>query len=539
MLNSSTNMRPRLAVALLFFASLPFLLSAQTAGTLDNSFGTSGAALTAIGTGNDFANAVAVQSDGKIVASGYSITGTKYVFSLARYNTDGTLDNTFGTAGKISTSIQTATDQIYAMVIQPDGKIVVGGVSSSTANSYDWALARYNTNGTLDNTFGTNGIVISSLSTKQDYLYKVLLQNDGKIIGVGYSNDGTRSNFTIARYNANGTLDTSFGTNGVASYFFDPNSSIARSAVLLSDGKIIIGGSVTNATVSPSVTSFALIKYNSNGTLDSSFGTGGKVITPVGTSSDIIYSMVLMPDGKIVAGGTSRVGTLNNFAVARYNSNGTLDTSFGTNGFIVHPFGTATASFGALLYVPSVGLLAGGYGTFNTVISFGLVLYSSTDGKLVNTFGTSGVASTAVGMAASGISALALQKDNKLIAAGYAQPTGGTNYDFALARYFTGATVDVKESRNNIPFGFKLSQNYPNPFNPTTKIQFTIKNAGFTTLKVFDALGREISTLFSGYAEAGRLNEVTFDAKNLSSGMYFAQLKSNNQIQIRKMILVK
>jgi len=530
---SNTDSKKRIAVVFLLVVTFPLLLLAQTAGTLDNTFGTNGVTLTAIGTGNDFANAVAIQSDGKIVAAGYSITGTKYDFSLARYNTNGSLDNTFGNGGIVKTSVQTATDQIYSIVIQPDGKIVAGGVSSSTANSYDWALARYNPDGTLDNTFGTNGIVVSSLSSKQDYLYSLLLQNDGKIVGIGYSNDGTKSNFTLARYNSNGTLDASFGTNGVVLTSFDSNSSIARTGAILPDGKILAAGNMTASSIS----NFTIVKYNSNGTIDNTFGTAGKVVKAFGTSNEIIYSLLPMQDGQIVAGGTSRVGTVTNLAVARFKSNGDVDNTFGTNGITINQIGTTNASFGKLLNLPGVGLLACGYGTVNNVLSMVFLLYNSTDGKNVTSFGTAGIVSTAVGTTSAGANTMAMQKDGKVIVAGYAQ--GSVNYDYAIARIHTGVVVSVETVNENIPCNFTLNQNYPNPFNPSTTITFTIPENGYAMLRVYDAVGREVAILFNGYAEAGRYNKVEFETKNLTSGVYYAQLRFKNNVEQKKMLLVK
>ena len=174
-------------------------VTTPTSGSLDTTFNTTGKVTTAIGAINDSALAVAIQSDGKIVAAGYSYNGANYDFALVRYNTDGSLDTTFNTTGKVTTAIGASNDSAYVIAIQSDGKIVAAGYSDNGAN-YDFALVRYNTDGSLDTTFNTTGKVTTAIGASNDYAYAVAIQSDGKIVAAGYSYNGANDDFALVRY---------------------------------------------------------------------------------------------------------------------------------------------------------------------------------------------------------------------------------------------------------------------------------------------------------------------------------------------------
>ena len=192
----------------------------------DPSFGNYGSVRTFISGGNDAdrAYSVAIQSDGKIVTAGYSQISQYGAFALARYNTDGSLDNTFGTNGTARNYIpggDNSQDDAFSVAIQSDGKIVAAGASASHMNSdFAFALARYNADGTLDNTFGTNGTVRSVIgSGSDDQAYSVAIQSDGRIVAAGFSTGGSGNAFSLASYNTDGSLDNTFGTNGTTTNY--------------------------------------------------------------------------------------------------------------------------------------------------------------------------------------------------------------------------------------------------------------------------------------------------------------------------------
>src|SRR5213080_2597038 len=336
---------------------LTWLNSSQVAeaaaGDLDPTFGTGGMVMTDINRSTDIANAVAVQSDGKLVVVGQTYQDNDFSdedFAVARYNPDGTLDESFGVGGKVRTDFPGLAAVPSAVVIQPDGKIVVaGGAFPLFTFAGNFQVVRYNSNGSLDRSFGNGGIVTTTFP-EGSYAFDVALQPDGKIIAAGTvfvdSNPGEMSDtdFALALYNSDGNLDTTFGNGGMVTTDFFGNEDDAFSILIQPDGKIVAVGSANDPAT---FYDFAAARYLSNGTIDTTFGVGGKVSTDFGDQNfDRAHSAALQPDGRIVAAGfaISQNGGVQNFAVARYTSNGVLDTSFGTDGMTQIDFGSCCQS---------------------------------------------------------------------------------------------------------------------------------------------------------------------------------------------------
>ncbi len=258
------------------------------------------------------------------------------------YSQSGSLDSSFGTGGKVVTSINSGADKAYAVALQTDGKIIVGGMTTSATTGKDFACLRYNSDGSLDSTFGTNGIVTNDVQTgSDDVVYSIAIQSDGKIILAGYSDDGSNKNAAIIRLNTSGTLDTSFGTSGkVLTDFITGRADEIKTIKIHSlTGNIVAGGtSSLTSTNSQAV----IARYTSAGILDTTFNTTGKLLLANASGSGTYYYVIedlsVKSNGKI-----SAIGWINqqglqwsaNYYGCRVNSNGTMDTSFSTDGLIV------------------------------------------------------------------------------------------------------------------------------------------------------------------------------------------------------------
>jgi uncharacterized delta-60 repeat protein len=372
------------------------LVRYKTDGSLDAGFGAGGIVTTPIGSGNAVANALGIQSsDGRIVAAGYSLlSGTENVFTLVRYNKDGSLDTTFNATGTkpgtVTTSIGSVGDYALALGIQSDGNIVVAGYSfNSITNKYDFALVRYNTNGSLDTTFNATGIKPGTVTTSiggsiNDYANALGIQSDGKIVVAGYSYDGTKYNISLVRYNTDGSLDKSgapgigFGTIGILTTSIGSGSIIhdeAHALVIQSDKKIMVAGSSYDNTSSKY--NFALVRYNTDGSLDTGFGTTGIVTTPIGSDGywDFAYALGIQSDKKILAAGFSNSGSNYDFALVRYNTDGSLDTGFGTGGIVTTPIGSSDDFALALGIQPNGRIVVAGYSLIGSNDDFALVRY--------------------------------------------------------------------------------------------------------------------------------------------------------------------
>lgn len=376
-------------------------------------FGETGSVATDIlATGNEYATAVAVQGNGKIVAAGNG--------GLARYNSDGTLDAGFNAASSQPGVFPEAQDgdTYYDVALQADGKIVA--VGERFADHWDFFLTRWNADGTLDSTFGTNGHVTlpAKSSTTADVLRSVAIQDDGKIVVVG--GDSFQTGWYVLRFLPDGKLDKSFDRDGKLTTTFGTKTGnpTATDVVVQPDGKILVAGKVSfYPTSSTWRTDFAVVRYNSNGSLDTSFGQGGKVRTSfaedVGQSlsRDQARSIALQADGKIVVGGETAGGvyyTSPYTALARYNTNGDLDSTFGGDGRVTRHGGN-----GHSLAVQADGKIVVGHGV--TVERY------NANGNLDASFDGDGLALTYSDQTqfyVNGIRGLALQNDGKIVVAG-------------------------------------------------------------------------------------------------------------------------
>lgn len=354
-------------------------------GTLDHAFGNNGLARVGFGIFTaDEAFAAVRQPDGKIVIGGYTTAVTTLpspAFALVRLKTDGTLDTTFGTGGKVQTDLG-GDDWIFALALQKDGKILAAGITGSPV-SHDFALVRYKADGSLDTTFGTGGKVKTDFSGREDRPAAVAVQKDGKILVAGVSSPSSAPNspqqMALARYTAAGKPDTTFGTGGKTLLALGGKSA-ATTLKVLSTGKILVGGGLFQGTSGGY--NFLLVRLNANGTLDSTFGTGGKATTDFGGLTDGIHGMAVLSNGQIVAGGEANATSFGSgdgvFALARYTANGQLDTTFGTGGKVTTQLGDR-GSRGTSLAVQANGRIVLGGHVFSTNpaqgTAFGLVRY--------------------------------------------------------------------------------------------------------------------------------------------------------------------
>ncbi len=426
--------------------SLPVLvilapaLCAAAPGELDATFGMSGYVATPFSTDElALAKGVAVQSDGKIVVVGFVIVSNGSAFALARYTASGILDATFGTAGLVTTDlILGLRDEANAVALQADGKIVAVGVAGlgDNANS-DFALVRYNADGSLDSSFGSGGIVTTDFTGTSEEANNLAIQPDGKIIAVGSTRGFKSTDFALARYNGDGSLDTTFGSGGLITSTFAGGTVGPNAVVLQPDGKIIVCGGIFTDSPSTGV-DFALARYRSNGTLDTTFGTGGLVTSHI-TNKDVFADVALLPDGRIIAAGVADIDLVTrwDFVLARYHDDGAQDTSFGNGGIVITDF-AGRADFAHSVVIQNDGkIVAGGVVTVNPAdihdLDFGLARYNS-DGTLDMTFSEDGLVTTDFFNDTNVVNALALQNDGKIIAIGQGGGSQG-RIDFFVARY--------------------------------------------------------------------------------------------------------
>jgi uncharacterized delta-60 repeat protein len=429
-------------------------------GDIDTQFGKDGIVTTGFGSGSDWGQAVAAQSDGKVVVAGFSITrsGTTPI-AVSRYNADGSLDKTFGKKGRVITALHPVANAIQGVALQADGKIVLAGAIWNLG-FFDFALMRLNADGSPDSTFGTNGGVVTSIDARDDMGNCVAIQPDGKILVSGYSfngvvsnNEPARYNVALARYNPNGMPDAGFGTGGVAITPMNASVDDWQGLALQSDGKILIATNQWNGADYDC----ALLRYYPNGSPDTAFGTGGKVLTSVGDHDDFATGVGVQGDGKIVVGGYSDQGSAAlgsdwDFAVMRYNADGTSDTEFGAGGRRLTDFRTFNDIAMALLIQGDGKIVLAGLAGSYPDSTFALSRYT-TDGKADTSFGSGGRVRTVIGKRGGLGVAVARQGASRILMAGMSVTgiKGGTpKFDFALARYRSRSDADALISSSQL-----------------------------------------------------------------------------------------
>jgi uncharacterized delta-60 repeat protein len=421
------------AIALALALTLGAAGAPGRAGALDPTFGTGGKALTDFG-GDDYGTAVAIQKDGKLVVAGSSDVRGSDDFAIARYRERGVLDRSFGTGGKVLTDFgDGCIDRAAAVAIQSDGKIVVAGFSHAKGSD-DFALARYTRSGALDPSFGMGGTVLTGFdSSSVDRATAMAIQPNGKIVVAGSSRGNGNWDVALARYTKSGALDRSFGTSGkVRTDFGGGRHDRATAMTIQPNGKIVVAGKRGIGLDA----GFELARFTKHGELDTLFGTGGKVVTRFGSVDAGAYAVKIQQDGKlIVAGWGFRYARPKEFfEIARYTRRGTLDPSFGTGGKVLTAFGVSRYLYGYAAALQKNGeiIVAGATTTRHRVDVFALARYT-TRGILDRHFGLGGRVLTAFNFTGSRqINALTIQPNRRIVAVGSSQDY---NNDFALVRY--------------------------------------------------------------------------------------------------------
>jgi uncharacterized delta-60 repeat protein len=419
----------------LFSLGLIYQAQAQTAVIgLDPTFDQDGKRTTDFFGQDDQANAVALQSDGKLVVVGTAQTNLDRRFAVARYNPNGSLDATFGSGGKLTTDFPQPFVEANAVALQPDGKIVVAGSAGG-----NFALVRYNPDGKLDHSFGGDGRVITDYSSYVHFAVHintsearaVALQPDGKIVAAGWVNlDNGNGQIALARYNPNGQLDTSFDSDGKVMTNLGSNGAEANGIAIQPNGKIVVAGLLSGSHRTDSV----LARYNRNGSLDTSFDSDGKRVENFYNSDEGAWAVALQPDGKIVTVGiATNPPSLGGFAVRRYNPDGSRDTTFGSDGNVLTDFFNQGAWARAVVIQPDGKIVVAGWAFKDLSLGFALARYQ-TDGTLDTSFDSDGRLTTNFSCARAFATGLALQPDGKIVAAGSTTAINEA-LDFAIARY--------------------------------------------------------------------------------------------------------
>ena len=356
-------------------------------GILDSSFGSqsNGTEIIQLGGRSSAVNDIITGPNGIIYMAGFSTGKDKFTdVACAAYNQEGVLQTSFGNKGKITTAIGTYNDMINAIVMQSDGKLVAAGYSAD-GFVVRAVLMRLNSNGSLDSTFGSAGTILNTEALKSGF-NTVALQSDGKILAAGYSYESSVNNFYIARYTTAGVLDDTFGQAGLVTTIFDKRNSVIRDIKIASDGTIIAGGFTTD---NMGFTHSVIAAYTPNGNLNKQFGTNGIVKAAVSKHDDKINMMNIQSDGKIIVVGftTNLSTTFTDCMMMRFMPDGLLDGTFGNKGLVITSFGPHDYQMSDVILQANGKIVVVGY-NYNESYYKSVLLRYEINGNLDMNFGS-------------------------------------------------------------------------------------------------------------------------------------------------------
>lgn len=477
--------------------------------------------------------AMAVQPDGKLLMAGtvYDVGHTTSDFAVTRFLADGQVDASFGVSGRATFAFD-QPDVATSMALQPDGKIVVAGYTTSGTNP-DFMVVRFNANGSVDGSFGILGVRVIDFAGGADYGNAVAVTPDGKIVVVGAVTNGARFVFGVARLNGNGSPDASFDTDGKQMAEFSGISSHwATSVAILPDNRILMGGAAGG--------DFALMRLNVDGSYDltfgSQFGGSGKVRYDMG-GFDFMSALKLDRNGVIYAAGTRDIGGHTVFALLRVLSYGQAPTCFPTpcdlwtNGKFTVDWGVNAAAYSIDVRSDNQ-VLVGGIASGR--MAWAQVGIGKTPTVIEGTAEFPGSQETA--------SSIRFIGPSQLVAAGYYDDNG--HQAFALARFNTTFNVlAVEGSPGPAPAACVLRAASPNPLRERTTIGFDLPRAGSARLAMYDVAGRLVRTLAQGALEAGH-HEGVWDGTDesgraVAAGVYFARLDADGSSARRTVVVMK
>ncbi len=492
---------------------------AQQPGDLDVTFGINGFSTIDIdGQGLfDRVSKIALQPDGKIAFAGgiRNASGTQSDLFFGRVNVDGDLDQGFGANGTIIMDMGGDNESVAGIGIDANGRILFAGTSDQIG-VYEHLLLQLTENGDLDLTFGDDGIIYNSPLMSGSVVTSFTTDNEGNLFVTGTGN----GDVMVVKYLPTGYPDDNFGTSGTVIHDLGSVDETATRCIVQDDGRILIAGSQVLSSDDA-----LIVRLLQDGSLDQSFNQTGWVNLELSPWIDRINGMVLLPDGKLLVVGnvSDQIGSDNEIFAVQIKSDGSYDTTFGTEGLIRYDIGVGSDFANVVVLQPDGKVIIGGGTNDNSTIqneNFCLVRLND-DGSLDQSFGNNGIVVTEISSSYERVIDMALQDDGKLIVVGTAKV--GLSEDVAFARYHTGLNISVSEIFEDTRFLL-----YPNPVTETLSVSADRK---LRSVELLDALGRTVLTTRTINADHLQLN-----LSDLTDGIYLLRASDGKQMISQKVI---
>ncbi|HZV70866.1 MAG TPA: T9SS type A sorting domain-containing protein [Saprospiraceae bacterium] len=488
-------------------------------GQMDKTFNTTGKVTTRIENFNVNTSALLIQDDGKILVSGTAVSATNARdFVIARYTSDGRIDSSFNQTGNRVIDFFGKNDFCYAMALQSDGKILMTGITTKPTSERKTIIVRLLEDGSFDDTFGTNGVYVNTFENREETPRVIHFQDDGKIIVSGSIDTNLATTVcAVFKYNQDGSPDTSFGDQGLAIAVVPESYNPAFGAVQ-HDGKIITGGFLLGNN-----TEIIMLRFSPQGIIDSTFGLNGIVWTKFIGEEHFAYSIFLQDDHKILmVDGITHSGK-RDFCMLRYNENGSLDSTFGVYGKVVTPISSGSNTAHAVSIQEDQKILLAGFLGTTPKHDFAMARYNS-DGSLDAEFGNGGKVITDFGNDDLAFT-MAIQSDNKIVLSGHTIDNSGNN-NFALARYLSGLEiVGITEPADE----FMNINLYPNPAIRDAVLKYNLQKDQVITIRLYDLSGKLVQHFVENENRSiGDNEEKLLFNPNILPGNYFLQIDGIN-----------
>lgn len=492
-------------------------------GFLDGAFSQNG--LQTIGTSSnaEHGRVVLIQSDGKVVVAGYSYNGSDNQMFVYRCFPNGDPDTDFGTNGWKDLDLGPSNDRLFGGVLQPDGKMVF--VGPTDVNGTDgFGVYRLNPDGSWDDTFDNDGIAIYNPSGISDIPVAVDIQQDGRIVIFGTTVTTNDYVAAVMRLNSNGSIDQSFSGDGLAITPFSNIVDLVGSGLIQSDGKIIVAGNTAGSIG----WEFAMARINPNGSLDNSFGTNGTIHYQLGISGSFCRHVALQPDGKIIAVGESGQTSGSVYTIARFNQDGTYDTSFGVGGVVYHSI-TAGNDIGQRVLIQPDGklIVIGNSAMSSQDISLSRFL---ADGTVDTDFGSAGSVITPIGTSDDFAYAATFDANGDIWVVG--EVAIMASFDVFIAKYKNDLNLGITSESTEPPISV-----YPNPVRDQLFVEFDVERKSMVGISLFDGCGRMVKTASSGSTAVGS-QRFTLDVSDLKSGTYLLSV-NGSRWQANKLVVIQ
>lgn len=483
-------------------------------GILDTSFGQNGFVTTVINGTYNFSNATIVQDDGKILVCGRGGEPSTYKATVARYNTDGSLDNSFANNGTLVIPVGNVKSFATDIALQNDGKIVMSAYTWNDVKG-EFAAIRLNSDGSFDSTFGNQGVKLIS-NQGSGVTQSLRIQDDGKILLAGYYND----EFAVLRLDTDGTIDNSFGVSGWAITTFAGASSFIEEIEIQDDGKIVQGGLVLSTS---QIFEMGVARLNTDGTIDQTFGSQGTLRFNIGNGNDFVTGVAIQNNGKIVLGGHTWIDNVelkHDFAMIRLEANGDFDLTYGNNGVSTAQIVDGSNYASGIVIQEDQKVILGGSTVKNADYKFGLLRFN-TDGSLDQTFGAAGT-----GMVSPDFNGrecygdeLNLQPDGDIILVGNSFSNGTS--EMIVVRFKNETLGLAENSISNLNI-------YPNPSSEFITVELNDNSSSFQ-VEIRDVLGRAVY--------GATLNQSDkIDVSDFKKGTYFVKVGSNDRSEVIKFV---